>query len=70
LEIDRELKDMDAWVDHIIHDEVIVEAREDIAEDVKEIVKKSIKPAMGKMGLEVPFKVKAEISSKWRNSRL
>jgi DNA polymerase I len=61
---------MNARIVNIIHDEVIVEAREDIAEDVKGIVKKSMKSAMGKMGLEVPFKVKAEISSKWRNSRL
>jgi DNA polymerase I len=56
---------MDARIVHIIHDEVIVEARENVAEHVKGIVKKCMESAMEEMVPEVPFSVEPENGRNW-----
>lgn len=61
LGIDQKLSGMDVKIVHKIHYEVIVEAREDIAEQVKRIIKRCIESAMEKMVPEVPFVVAPEI---------
>jgi DNA polymerase I len=67
--LDHQLKNSgyDAKIIHILHDEVIVEAREDIAEDVKGIVKRCMESAMGKMVPGVPFIVEPRIRNTWGN---
>jgi len=59
------LKDMDAKIVHILHDEVIVEVKEDIAEDVSIVIKKCMEAALEKLVPEVPFKVEPEIRDTW-----
>jgi DNA polymerase I len=65
LYIDKELSGLDARVVHLLHDEVIVEARDDIAEDVKGIVKKCMEEALKRLVPEVPFVVKPEVRMAW-----
>ena len=59
------LKNMDAKIVHILHDEIIVEAREGIAEDVAIIVKRYMEASLEELVPEVPFKVKPEITDTW-----
>jgi DNA polymerase-1 len=63
--LDEKLKDSDAQIVHILHDEMIVEAREDIANNVAEIVKTFMEGAFNKLLPDVPFKVKPEIKDNW-----
>ncbi len=63
--LDEKLKDSDAQIVHILHDEMIVEAREDIANNVAEIVKTCMEGAFSKLLPDVPFKVKPEIKDNW-----
>lgn len=63
--LDEKLKDSDAQIVHILHDEVIVEAREDIAGDVAKIVKTCMEAAFEKLIPNVPFKVEPEIRDTW-----
>jgi DNA polymerase I len=65
--IDHNLKKSgyDAKIIHIIHDEVIVEARADIADEVAMTVKKCMESAMEKRVPEVPFIVEPEIRKTW-----
>ncbi len=65
IEMHERLEDLDAKIVHVIHDEVIVEARENQAEDVSGIVKRCMEDAMNKLIPNVPFKVKPEIRSAW-----
>ena len=61
----EKLKDMDAKIVHILHDEVIVEVKEDLAQDVSVIVKKCMEAALERLVPEVPFKVEPEIRDTW-----
>ena len=63
--LDEKLKDSDAQVIHILHDEVIVEAKADIADDVAKIVKTCMEGAFEKLIPDVPFKVEPEIKDTW-----
>lgn len=59
------LKDKDAKIVHILHDEVIVEVKEDFARDVSIIVKMCMEAALERLVPEVPFKVEPEIRDTW-----
>ena len=48
-----------------MHDEVIVEAKADIAGDVAVIVKTCMEGVFNKLLPNVPFKVKPEIKDSW-----
>ena len=48
-----------------VHDELVVECREEDAEAVKEIVTKSMTEAMEDIFPEVPVEVEANICSNW-----
>ena len=50
---------------NIHNDEVIIEAREDIADDVSRIVKKCMESVMGMIVPEVPSIVEPEIRETW-----
>jgi DNA polymerase I-like protein with 3'-5' exonuclease and polymerase domains len=63
--LDEKLKDSDAQIVHILHDEVIVEAKADIADDVAKILKTFMEGAFNKLLPNVPFKVKPEIKDSW-----
>ena len=63
--LDEKLKDSDAQIVHILHDEVIVEAKADIADDVAKIVKTCMEGAFKKVIPNVPFKVEPEIRDAW-----
>jgi uncharacterized protein YkvS len=53
--IDGELKGLDARIVHILHDEIIVEARAEIADKVSVIMKKCMERAFEQLKLEVPM---------------
>lgn len=65
IRLDDELADQDARIVHILHDEVIVEAKEDIAKDVVVTVKKSMEQAFKGMLPEVPMVVKPVVRDSW-----
>ena len=64
--IDEKLRDLDALIVHILHDEVIVEAREDIAERVASMVKASMEEAFKSLLPEVHFRVEPAIRDTWK----
>ena len=66
IRIDQHLGSRDAKIVHILHDEVIVEVRQDIANDVATIVKKCMEMAFSKILHEVPFIVEPEIRDRWK----
>ena len=55
----------DALLVATVHDELVVECREENAEAVKEILTKSMTEAMGALFPEVPVEVEANICSNW-----
>jgi len=61
----QKLNEMDAKIVHILHDEVIVEARKDIADKVAGIVKECMEKALERLVPGVPFKVNPEIRDAW-----
>ena len=63
IKLDGKLKDLDAMIVHTLHDEIIVEAEEGIAEKVKVIMNDCMIGAFSK--LEVPFKVETGICESW-----
>ena len=63
--LDEKLKDLDAQIVHILHDEVIVEAKAEITDDVAKIVKTCMEDAFEKLIPNVPFKVEPEIKASW-----
>ena len=63
--LDEKLKNLEAQIVHILHDEVIVEAKTDIADDVTKIVKTCMEDAFEKLIPNVPFKVEPEIKASW-----
>jgi DNA polymerase I-like protein with 3'-5' exonuclease and polymerase domains len=63
--LDEKLKDSDAQIVHILHDEVIIEAKADIAKNVVEIVKTCMEGVFNKLLPNVPFKVEPEIRDFW-----
>ncbi len=67
--IDEKLRDLDAQVVHILHDEVIVEAGEDIAEWVALTVKESMEEGFKNLLSEVLFHVEPAIRDVWKASK-
>ena len=65
INLDNQIAGRDARIVHILHDEVIVEARVDIAEFVDLTVKNSMEKAFSGILSEVPFVVDPEIRDSW-----
>ncbi len=63
--LDGRLKDLDAKVVHILHDEIIVEANEDIAGKVKEIVKNCMEKAFEELKLGVSMLAEPKKRDTW-----
>lgn len=63
----RELKDknLDASLIHTVHDEIVVEARDDIADNVAKLMEKQMIKAGEKLLKKVPIKVDVHISDCW-----
>lgn len=63
----RELKDknLDASLIHTVHDEIVVEARDDIADNVAKLMEKQMIKAGEKLLKKVPVKVDVHISDCW-----
>jgi len=65
INLDEQLTEHDARIVHILHDEVIVETRGDIADSVMVIVKGCMEIAFREILPEVPFVVEPEIRESW-----
>ena len=65
INLDEQLAGQDAKIVHILHDEVIVEARQDVADDVAAIVKKCMEKAFIEFLPGVPFVVEPEVRDSW-----
>jgi DNA polymerase-1 len=65
INLDRQLDGQDARIVHILHDEVIVEARADIADSVAVTVKDCMEKAFNDILPEVPFVVEPEKRDSW-----
>ncbi len=64
-DLDGELSGKDARIVHILHDEIIIEAREGIAGNVAITVKECMERAFCEIFPEVPFVVTLEIRDTW-----
>jgi len=65
LGVDGQLVGLDARIVHILHDEVIVEAQNDIVDAVAGMVKKCMEEAFKETLQAVPFVVKPEVKERW-----
>jgi DNA polymerase-1 len=65
LDLDKKLEELDARIVHIIHDEIIVEAREDIVDEVSKLVKECMEKAYEKMLPNCPFLVEPKVTDSW-----
>ena len=65
IRLDDELADQDARIVHILHDEVIVEAREDIADTVAVIVENCMEQAFKDVLPDVPMVVEPVVRDSW-----
>ena len=65
IRLDDELADQDARIVHILHDEVIVEAREDIADSVAVTVKSCMEQAFKDVLPNVPMVVEPVVRDSW-----
>lgn len=65
IDLDGCLAGQDARIVHILHDEIIVEAKEDIAGDVAVTVEECMERGFGEIFPEVPFVVTPEIRDLW-----
>jgi DNA polymerase I-like protein with 3'-5' exonuclease and polymerase domains len=63
--LDERLQGLDAKIVHVLHDEIIVEAKADIAEAVGQIMKECMEEAFGKIFKDVPFEANPIISMSW-----
>ncbi len=60
------LEGMDARIVHALHDEIIVEARDDIADQVQATGEESMEEAFKQIISEVSFIVEPKIADSWR----
>jgi DNA polymerase I-like protein with 3'-5' exonuclease and polymerase domains len=60
------LNGLDARIVHTQHDEIIVQARDHIADQVLVIVKESMKKALERIIPEIPFIVEPKIADSWK----
>jgi DNA polymerase-1 len=65
LELDEQLAGLDVRIVHILHDEVIVEVRDDIVDGVAGIVKKCMEEAFKETLPDVPFSVEPQVKKRW-----
>jgi len=65
LDLDQKLEGLDARIVHIVHDEIVVEAREDIVDEVSKLVKECMEKAYEKMLPNCPFLVEPKITDSW-----
>ena len=65
IRISQKLNDLDAHIVHTQHDEIIVEAREDIADPVREIVKVTMEALFKQIIPEVLFVVEPRVTEAW-----
>ena len=65
IKLDEKLSGLDAKIVHILHDEIIVEARDDIADSVAVTVKNCMERAFINMLPGVPFVVVPEVKDSW-----
>ena len=63
--LDKQLAGQDARIVHILHDEVIVEARKDIADAMAVTVRNCMVRAFNDIIPEVPFVVEPEVKDSW-----
>ena len=65
IDLDEQISGKDARIVHILHDEVIIEARADIAETLAVTVKNCMENAFNDVLPGVPFVVEPEIKDSW-----
>jgi DNA polymerase I-like protein with 3'-5' exonuclease and polymerase domains len=65
ISVTEKLNGLDARIVHTQHDEIIVEAREDIADQVKAMVADTMEKALGRIIPEVPFVVEPRVAEAW-----
>lgn len=65
IELDEKLADLDAQIVHIMHDEIIIEAREDVADHVAGVAKECMEGTFAEIFLEVPFVVDPKVGDTW-----
>ena len=65
IKLDGKLSGLDAKIVHILHDEIIVEAKDDIADAVAVTVKNCMERAFINMLPGVPFVVVPEVKDSW-----
>ena len=63
--LNKMLADLDAQIVHIMHYEIIVETREDVADHVAAVAKECMERTFAEIFPEVPFVVNPEIRDKW-----
>jgi DNA polymerase-1 len=63
--LDERLRGLDAMIVHILHDEIIVEAKTEIAEAVGAITKECMEDAFEQIFKNVPFEANPIISESW-----
>lgn len=65
VDLDRELSVKDSKIVHILHDEIITEARENISSDIAIALKNSMDRTFGEILPEVPFMVNPNTRVSW-----
>lgn len=65
IDLDEKLAGLDAQIVHIMHDEIIVEAKEDVADHVTALAKECMEGTFAEIFPEVPFVVNPEIGDTW-----
>ena len=60
--LDERLQSLDARIVHLLHDGIIVEAREEIADQVKATVADSMQAALERIISELPFVVEPRVT--------
>lgn len=66
LYLHQDLKDLDAHIINLVHDEVLIEANEDIVDQVVEIVQNDMKTAGADFLKAVPIEIDIHIGDTWR----
>jgi hypothetical protein len=63
--ISRRLEGIDARIVHTQHDEIIIEARDDIEDQVQTIVKESMEESLNRIIPQVTFVVESRVTEAW-----
>ena len=70
IHISEKLNRLDAQIVHTQHDDIIVEAREEIADQVRATVKGAMEEALRKIIPRVTFTVEPKIAASWKSYNL